>query len=442
MRSSTILALAASFSTTSAVSKGFNYGATQNDGTVKMEADFTAEFNAAKSLVGTSGFTSARLYTTVQSGGGPISAIPAAIKTSTELLLGIWVSGGAAGVQTEIDALTSAISTYGTSFTDLVIGLSIGSEDLYRNSPTGIAANAGIGADPSAIVDAINKVKTALAGTSLADVSIGHVDTWTAWVNGSNTAVAEACDWIGMDAYPFFQNTEANAIDQGKSLFVEAYQNTQAMSAGKPVWITETGWPVSGAASGAAVASTANAKTYWDEVGCGFAFDQINTFWYTLQDAYPTTPDPSFGVVGTTLSSTPLFDLSCSNITATSTNSSSTTTEAASSAQTAASSAASVGGGLSPSQGAGNGGSGLNGTASTTLASVAAGSTGTSGSGSSSNGTYVATSKTAAGGASATATSSSSSSSSTGASSNSGSAISGSAFAGLAGALLAMVFAL
>lgn len=245
-----------------------------------------------------------------------------------------------------------------------------------------------------------------------------------------------------MDAYPFFQNTEANGIENGKALFLEAYQNTEAMSDGKPVWITETGWPVTGSDVGSAVPSTANAKTYWDEVGCGFAFDQINTFWYTLQDAYPTTPDPSFGIVGTTLSSTPLFDLSCSNITSTYDNSSSTATEAASSAKTAASSAASAGGALSPSQGAGSGGSALNGTASTTLASVAAGSTGSSGSGSANNGTYTATSKTAAGGASSTSTSSSSSSSSTNASSNSGSAISGSAFAGLAGALLAMVLAL
>lgn len=56
----------------------------------------------------------------------------------------------------------------------------------------------------------------------------------------------------------------------------------------------------------------ANAKTYWDQVGCNKLFGKINTYWYTLQDAFPTTPNPSFGIVGTDLSTTPLFDLSCS----------------------------------------------------------------------------------------------------------------------------------
>lgn len=55
-----------------------------------------------------------------------------------------------------------------------------------------------------------------------------------------------------------------------------------------------------------------NAKTYWDEVGCGKLFGKVNTWWYTLQDAFPSTPSPSFGVVGTQLSTTPLYDLSCS----------------------------------------------------------------------------------------------------------------------------------
>ena len=71
-------------------------------------------------------------------------------------------------------------------------------------------------------------------------------------------------------------------------------------------------WPVSGSTENDAVPSLANAKTYWDQVGCNKLFGKINTWWYTLQDAFPGTPNPSFGVVGTTLSTTPLFDLSCS----------------------------------------------------------------------------------------------------------------------------------
>ena len=76
--------------------------------------------------------------------------------------------------------------------------------------------------------------------------------------------------------------------------------------------MTSVSWPVSGDKQGQAEAGVANAKTYWDQVGCNWLFDKTNTFWFTLQDASPTTPNPSFGIVGNPLSTTPLFDLSCS----------------------------------------------------------------------------------------------------------------------------------
>jgi glucan endo-1,3-beta-D-glucosidase len=232
----------------------------------------------------------------------------------------MWASGGQTQVNNEISALTAAIKKYGTSFTDLVVGLSVGSEDLYRISPTGIENHSGVGANPADIVEYIGQVKTALAGTSLSDVLIGHVDTWNSWTNGSNNAVIEAIDWLGVDEYPYFQNTESNSIDDAYSLFWAAYNATSGAAGGKPVWITETGWPVSGKTENLAIASLANAKTFWDQVGCASAFGKVNTWWYVLQDAAPTTPNPSFGLLGSstsdsTLSTSPLYDLSCANVT-------------------------------------------------------------------------------------------------------------------------------
>jgi len=315
-----LLALSSSVSAT--VYKGFNYGSTFTDGTAKAQTDFEEEFNAAKNLVGASGFTSARLYTMIQGGttSDPIAAIPAAIKAETSLLLGIWASGGQEQVTNEISALTAAVTNYGTSFTDLVVGLSVGSEDLYRVSPTGIENLSGVGAGPADIVKYIGQVKTALAGTPLSDVLIGHVDTWNSWTNGSNNAVIEAIDWLGVDEYPYFQNTESNSIDDAYTLFWAAYNATAGAAGGKPVWITETGWPISGKTENLAIPSLANAKTFWDEVGCASAFGKINTWWYVLQDAAPTAPNPSFGLLGSstsdsTLGTQPLYDLSCANVT-------------------------------------------------------------------------------------------------------------------------------
>lgn len=431
MRSSSVLAFAASVATSSAVYQGFNYGATMSDGyTPRVQSDFESLFSTSKSLVGTSGFTSARLYTTIQAGtkNTPTTAIPAAIAQDVSLLLTLWASGTTFG--DELDALKSAISTYGTKLSGRVAGIAVGSEDLYRNSPTGIAAGSTIGANPDTIVDYISQVRTAIAGTSLSSVGVGHVDTWTAWVNGSNDAVINACDWVGVDAYPYFQNTETNGIGQGAALFNEALDNTKGAVGSKPVWITETGWPVTGKTENLAIPNVANAKTYWDQVGCP-NFGVVNTWWYTLEDTDDSaTPNPSFGIVsGTPLSSKPLFDLSCSNLTTSSSASATATasssfSSAASSQSTAATGGviASSGSGLSPT---GMGGSGSN--ATVTGASSTATATG------SSNSTGLSTSVKPTSSATTTGPSS--------VASNAASVLSGS-FVGAVGALMVAAAAL
>jgi glucan endo-1,3-beta-D-glucosidase len=334
---SQILALALAVASAEAASKGFNYGATKPDGSVKAQADFANEFHTAKNLEGTSGFNSARLYTMIQGGSSstPISAIPAAIAEETTLLLGLWASGG--NMANEITALKAAIEQYGDDFTKLVVGISVGSEDLYRNSEIGVQANAGIGVEPEELVSYINQVREAISGTSLSDASIGHVDTWNAWTNGSNAAVVNAVDWLGFDGYPYFQNTMANSISDAKSLFDEAVGKTQSVANGKEVWITETGWPISGDQENLATASVENAKKFWDEVGCPL-FDNVNTWWYILQDGEGSSvPNPSFGLVGNTLSTKPLFDLSCSasHSSSSASGSSSSTSTSTSSTRTA-----------------------------------------------------------------------------------------------------------
>lgn len=307
-----ILALAMTLGSSQAALQGFNYGSTNGDGSSRTQADFQDLFKTAKNLAATNGgFTSARLYTMIQGGStnDPISAIPAAIAEDTTLLFGLWASGG--NMDNELAALKNAIDQYGEKLSKLVVGISVGSEDLYRLSPTGAKSNAGPGVEPQDLANYIGQVRKMIQGTPISSAPIGHVDTWTAWVNGSNSAVTDAVDWLGFDGYPYFQSTMANSIDDAKKLFVESVDNTKSAAGGKPVWITETGWPVSGKTENLGVANIANAKQYWDEIGCPL-FGNMNIYWYTLQDADASaTPNPSFGIVGTTLSTNALFDLTC-----------------------------------------------------------------------------------------------------------------------------------
>ncbi|KAI1550867.1 Exo-beta-13-glucanase [Pyrenophora tritici-repentis] len=177
MRFSTALAFAAA-AIGSALAQdpimGFNSGSTDDKGNAKTQDDFEKEFRTAKGLQGAPGnFTTIRLYTNIQQGSDnePIAAFPAAIATNTKLLLGIWASG-TNNIDGELKALSAAVKQYGTKLTDLIVGCSVGSEDLYRNSVDGVKAKAGVGNSAELIVKFIKDTRQALANTPLKDVKI------------------------------------------------------------------------------------------------------------------------------------------------------------------------------------------------------------------------------------------------------------------------------
>jgi hypothetical protein len=112
---------------------------------------------------------------------------------------------------------------------------------------------------------------------------------------------------------PTRQTHLPNAAANNKPLFDDALNETVAAVGGKPVWITETGFPVSGHTSHDAVPSAENAKKFWDTVGCPL-FGKMNVWWFILRDAGKGTPEPSFGIVGPDLGKGPLFDISCPGV--------------------------------------------------------------------------------------------------------------------------------
>ncbi|KAI8669578.1 hypothetical protein NCS57_00773100 [Fusarium keratoplasticum] len=290
---------------------GFNSGATLADRSAKFKADFKAEFETAQGLKGAPGdFSAVRLYTNIQaySQDDPIEAFEAAIETDTSILLGVWASG-TDNIDKEISALKKAVAKYGSELTDLIIGVSIGSEDLYRNSVTGVKNKGGVGVDPDVLVDFIDDFRTAFKGTPIAKVPLGHVDTWDVWGNVTNKPVLDAIDFIGVDEYPYYENDKGNSIENAGKLFDKAYEATIAAAGGKPVWVTETGWPVTGPDWDEAVPSVKNAQKYWRDVGCRRLFNQTPTFWYTLRDSNPDNK-MKFAITKD-LSTNPLFDLSC-----------------------------------------------------------------------------------------------------------------------------------
>jgi glucan endo-1,3-beta-D-glucosidase len=244
MRTSPLAALAAILPTALAAYKGFNYGANDLSGAPKSVATWEGEFNSAKALDGVLvPFSSARLYTSIQPGtsNSPINAFEAAVNTGTSLLVGIWASAGSAQIDNEIAAIQAAIAAHGDALTSLIAGISVGSEDVYRITPLGVASNAGTGADPATIVSYVSRVRSALN----LGKPVGHVDTYNVWSNSSGWmgGVIGAVDFIGMNAFPYYENTKPNSIENANATFWGDWDAVVGVAGGKPIWITETGWP-------------------------------------------------------------------------------------------------------------------------------------------------------------------------------------------------------
>jgi glucan endo-1,3-beta-D-glucosidase len=92
-------------------------------------------------------------------------------------------------------------------------------------------------------------VRSVLANVKICP-PVGHVDTYGAWINSSNSTVTAAVDFIGIDAYLYYQNTINNSIENANATFFNALNQTITASTGKPVWIIKTSWPVSGLTEG------------------------------------------------------------------------------------------------------------------------------------------------------------------------------------------------
>lgn len=261
---------------------GFNFKYYQSDGvTCKTRSDWKNDFAALNDLP--NNINAARLFYS-HTCDSLANAVPEAISAGKQILVGL--DDEDANFSNEKGALLSAISDYGW---DWIVAVSVGSESLYRQD---ISA--------SSLTTKIHDVRgmlEALDGYPSGGVEVGHVDTTNAWYDDSNDAVIRACDFIGVDVYPYFQTEDNNAISNAGNLFKDAVSQSKsavaAAGGSASVWITETGWPVNGDQSGKAVAGVSNAASYFQQVACEM-FGTMNMFWFQYQDWYAS---PSFAVV-------------------------------------------------------------------------------------------------------------------------------------------------
>ncbi|KAF2641146.1 glycoside hydrolase [Massarina eburnea CBS 473.64] len=293
---------------------GFAYGAFWHETQAKTYADFLRQFTLAKNLPGVPvPFTSARLFQTSQWGTAtePSTAFQAAIETKTTLLLGMWIAEGV-GINNELIALDTAFKKFGQQLADLVIGISVGNEDIYRSTSQCREKNNDKPCSSSFTAEQVQAyVKQARDTITKKDwykqyfttrsLKIGHTDTvGSAMFDTFNANL----DFTGATIYPVWNN---DPIENAWDSFSNSFHQVQSHAGNTPVWITETGWPSSGEAVKTAQASLANMRKYWVDVGCK-TFGKNSIWWFELEKNSYDGFD--WGIIDIP-SQKPKIDLSC-----------------------------------------------------------------------------------------------------------------------------------
>jgi glucan 1,3-beta-glucosidase len=185
-------------------------------------------------------------------------------------LVGAWL--GADREKNEAE-LAGAIEVARAGHADV---LAIGNEVLLRED-----------LPEAELIDYLRRAKAALPG-----VPISYVDAYYLFVQ--HPRLVEACDVILANCYPFW---EYCALEQALAYMKEMHARVVRIAGGRPVIISETGWPSAGTPVGEAVPSVENALRYllatlaWTEAA------GIDLFYFAAFDeAWKAGPEGDRGV--------------------------------------------------------------------------------------------------------------------------------------------------
>jgi len=172
-------------------------------------------------------------------------------------LVGAWLDDDRDKNEREIDSL---IAVARSGYADLV---AVGNEVLLRGDLT---------ADE--LIGYLERVRQALPG-----VPVGYVDAYHQFED--HPRVTAACDVVLANCYPFW---ECCPRSSAVTYMREMYRRTVAIAQGKPVVISETGWPDKGSAFGGAVPSTEGAMRYFVDTQDWARRDGVEVFYFAAFD--------------------------------------------------------------------------------------------------------------------------------------------------------------
>jgi glucan 1,3-beta-glucosidase len=172
-------------------------------------------------------------------------------------LVGAWLGTDEEKNQQEIESLISLAKE------GLVDIAAVGNEVLYRNDLS-----------KQELMYFIQHVKNEIPG-----IPVGYVDAYYEFVQHPD--ISELCDVILSNCYPFWEGTD---FKYSLHHMQNMYQQAKMAGKGKPVIITETGWPSKGESLGGAIPSIKNAIKYFINTHLWAMDENIGVFYFSSFD--------------------------------------------------------------------------------------------------------------------------------------------------------------
>ena len=184
--------------------------------------------------------------------------IPAIAKEKgLQTMVGVWLDDDREHNEEE---LANALRIVEAGHADI---LAVGNEVLLRGDLT-----------EDELLDYLSRAKNGAHG-----VPVGYVDAYFEFV--SHPRITTACDVLLANCYPFW---EGCASEHALLYMKEMYRITARVAGGKPVIVSETGWPNIGSAEGSAVPSFESAIKYFVDTCRWAEEDGIEVFYFSSFD--------------------------------------------------------------------------------------------------------------------------------------------------------------
>ncbi|CAO3579357.1 unnamed protein product [Absidia cylindrospora] len=245
---------------------GLNFGINQNS--CPPLEHYVDEFKHIKAYT-----NRVRSYTTGVCNEGAL-ALKASQTVGMNIYLGMWVDTPQT-FESEFNALKGIVQS-GASLGN-VDAIIVGSEVVYRKE-----------ADATTLAGYIKRVRDLVH-------PLGVKVTTSEVYYDFSPPIVEAVDLLMMNAFPYWEGV---SIEQAGATLFKHYDSVVSVAQGKPVKISETGWPSRGSNFGASVPSPQNQRSYVKQVLCEARKRGVDVIYFSAMDEnYKSGVESSFGIM-------------------------------------------------------------------------------------------------------------------------------------------------